>query len=318
MIASTEAAVLVTGATGFIGSALARRLSADGHRVVGLIRRSSPRRECLAGCPGLDIAEVDDFSPTELDRILGTRPIGTICHLASYGVAAGESDRAQLIAGNVGLTATLIEAAARHSVRRFVQTGSCFEYAAPRDGLPLSEDSPVRPWSVYGAAKSASVHFARTLSAKLGLPLITLRLFGVYGSGEQPQRLVPYLLNRLERREAAELTPGFQVRDFLYIDDAVDAYRTALAGADELFDGRDFNVCTGVPTSIRELGVTAAELLNAPAQLLRWGALPGRPEEPARIVGDPSAFRAATGWAPRFDLREGLRATIDARNHGRI
>ena len=318
MIGSTEAAILVTGVTGFIGSALARRLLADGHRVAGLIRRSSTHRARLAGCPGLDIAEVDDFSPAELDRILGTRRIGTICHLASYGVAAGEADTAQLIAGNVALTANLVEAASRHSVRRFIQTGSCFEYAVASDARPLSEDSPIRPWSVYGAAKSTSVHFARTLAAKLDLPLVTLRLFGVYGPGEQPQRLVPYLLNRLELREAAELTPGFQVRDFLYIDDAVDAYRAALAGADGLFDGRALNVCTGVPTSIRELGATAAELLNAPAELLRWGALPGRPEEPERIVGDPGAFRVAAGWAPRFDLREGLRATIEARNHGRI
>ena len=306
--------ILVTGVTGFVGSALAARLIADGHRVSGLVRRGSPRRS-RAAIPDLEVLEIVNFSVAELDRALGAHRFDAVCHLASYGVAAGETDTAELISGNVVATASLVEVAAARSVRRFLHTGSCFEYAAGSPGVPLSEAAPIRPWSVYGAAKAGSVHLARTLAAKHSLPLAVLRLFAVYGPGEHPRRLVPYLIDRLRRREPAELTAGLQVRDFLHVDDAVEAFRAALATPNLPLDGADYNVCSGMPTTVRELGEVAADLLGASGDLLHWGVKPTRAEEPPWIVGDSSAFRAATGWSPRFDLREGLRATIKARNH---
>jgi nucleoside-diphosphate-sugar epimerase len=302
---------LVAGATGFVGSAVARRLLADGWRVVAPVRRTSGDKRRLGGLPGLDVVEVGGYTAGELRDAFASRP-EVVFNLASAGVA-GKADPDDVVAGNVTLTLNLLRAAGEVGVRRFVHTGSCFEYAAVPAGQLMTEGSPAVPWSVYGAAKLASVHLARTAAVGWKVPLVVLRLFGVYGPGEAPQRLVPHLIDRLRRAESVDLTPGAQVRDLLYIDDAAEAFATA-AGAPSLGeDGRILNVCTGVPVAVRQVGESVARLLGAPQELLRWGAIPPRSEEPPWIVGDGTRFRTATGWGPKHDLTAGLRAAIAAR-----
>jgi nucleoside-diphosphate-sugar epimerase len=299
---------LVAGCTGFVGSAVARRLLADGWRVVAPVRQTSGDRHRLAGLPGLDVVEVDGYTAGELRQAFAAKP-EVVFNLASAGVA-GKADPDDIVSGNVTLTMNLLRAAAEVGVRRFVHTGSCFEYAAVPAGELMTEGSPAVPWSVYGAAKLASVHLARTAAVMWKVPLVVLRLFGVYGPGEASKRLVPYLIDRLRKGEASDLTPGTQVRDLLYIDDAAEAFASA-ADHTGVGDGRIFNVCTGVPVVVRQVGETVARLLGAPQELLRWGAIPPRTEEPPWIVGDGTAFRAAIGWQPKHDLTAGLRAAIE-------
>jgi len=155
--------------------------------------------------------------------------------------------------------------------------------------------------------------FATRPDVVFKLPLVVLRLFGVFGPGEAPRRLVPYLVDRLRQGEAVDLTPGTQVRDLLYIDDAADAFVRAADAPSLGDDGQVYNVCSGVPVAVRQVGDTVARLLDAPPESLRWGAIPPRTEEPPWIVGDGERFRSATGWQPKFDLTAGLKATIAAR-----
>jgi nucleoside-diphosphate-sugar epimerase len=313
---------LVTGVTGFVGAAVARRLSDEGWRVFGLVRRGSPQRWRLAGLPALEAIEVSDFSHAGLARALaGVRP-RVVCHLAAYGVLPGDTDPDETVAGNVNLVLNLLRAVSsvrgsaqaaspRAATRlpRFIHTGSCFEYGPCPAGVRLTEDSPVAPPSLYGAAKASSVHVARALAARAGLPLTVLRLFGVYGPGESPRRLVPTLVSRLAAGAAMPLTGGHQVRDLLYIDDAAEAYWRA-AVTPEPRPGAVYNVCSGQAVTIRRAAALVASLLGRPAALLRWGELPYRGDEIPWLVGDPSRFRARTGWAPRTTLEAGLRATV--------
>ncbi|MCU0705138.1 MAG: NAD(P)-dependent oxidoreductase [Fimbriiglobus sp.] len=303
----TARTALVAGATGFIGSAVCRRLLANGWQVVAPVRRYSQQRHRLANLSRLRVVEVGEWTAAELRPAFAQRP-DVVLNLASAGVS-GKVDPEQAVAGNVTLTLNLLRVAGEVGVRRFVHTGSCFEYAAVPSGERMTESSPAVPWSVYGAAKLASVYLARTAAEVYGVPVVVLRLFGVFGPGEAPPRLLPYLITRLRNREPADLSPGTQVRDLLFIDDAVAAFTVAADTA--LLDGHVYNVCSGVPVVVREVGEAVARLLAAPPELLRWGAIPPRAGEPPWIVGDPTAFRNATGWAPRFDLNAGLQATID-------
>lgn len=301
---------LVAGANGFVGSAVVRRLLADGWRVTAVVRRGGTDRSRLAAQTGLDIAEVGEYTPAELRPVFAHRP-SVVLNLASAGVA-GKLDPDEAVAGNVTLLLNLLRVTGEVGVSRFVHTGSCFEYAPVPAGELMRETSAAVPWSVYGAAKLAATHLARTSAVGWKVPLVVLRLFGVYGPGEAPRRLLPYLIGKLRAGEPADLTPGTQVRDLLYIDDAAAAFATAADSPGVATDGRVYNVCSGSPVAVRQVGEAVARLMGATPELLRWGAIPPRAEEPPWIVGDGEPFRTATGWRPSFDLTSGLRATIAA------
>ncbi len=303
---------LVTGATGFIGSAVVRRLLAEKFEVTCIVRRSSRNFSVPVGASGLRVIGVQSFHTDELKSALVDVSTEVIFNLASYGVHEEHRDPQQIIDGNLGILTHLLEATSRWPMRRFIHAGSCSEYGNPRPRKSrISEAEPLHPVSVYGAAKAASFLYGNALASKFGIPLVTLRLFGVFGPGEAPQRLIPYLIERLQGDQFAELTPGEQVRDFLYVDDVIDAFLTA-AQEEALEPGRAYNVCSGAPVPVREIGEAVADALHKPRHFLHWGKRPYREDEPMWLVGDNSQFTRATSWCPRVGLHQGIQHTIEA------
>jgi len=199
---------LVTGATGFIGSALVRRLLAEKFEVACLVRRSSRNLSALAGLSGVKVIAVPSFHTEELEPALAGISAEVVFNLASYGVHQEHRDPQQIIDGNLGILTHLLEATSRWPMRKFIHAGSCSEYGSPRPSESgISEAEPLRPVSLYGAAKTASFVYGNALAATLGIPFVALRLFGVFGPGETPQRLFPFLIQPLKREESAEFPP---------------------------------------------------------------------------------------------------------------
>lgn len=297
-------AALVTGGTGFIGRALVARLAAERVRVVCLVRPG--RGGELSRAAGVECADVSDWSADGIAAVLGGERFDAVFHLAAAGVSPDARDPDGLIDGNVGLTCRLIAALAAAPPRRFIHIGSCSEYA-PVDGPALlTEDHPLAPPSLYGAAKAAAYLCGRALAVRVGVPLVALRLFGVYGPGEGPARLVPYLLDRLRRGVAPELTPGGQARDLTYVDDVARALRLA-ATAPDLELQRAYNVCTGEPVLVRDVAALVACAVGREGAELGLGRRPYRDDEPMWVVGDPTRFARATGYCPGVTLAEGIR-----------
>ncbi len=301
---------LVTGATGFLGSVLVEHLLARGIETTCLVRTpTSSSRKIPAGARTI---EVRFFEFPRLKSKLAAISADVVLNLASYGVQQGDRDPRWLNEGNLGFLTCLLEATAGRPLRRFVHTGSCSEYGIPeREGVPISETQPLRPVSAYGAAKASAFREATTLAASLNVPFLTLRLFGVFGAHEAPNRLVPYLIDKLRRDEPVDLTPGEQVRDFLYEDDAAAAF-VAAAEAPNLVPGEVYNVCSGRGIRVRELGEAVADALGKPRHLLHWGERSYRGDEPMWLVGDNQRFVAATSWRPRISVEEGIRRMISA------
>lgn len=306
---------MVSGVTGFIGAALASRLIDEGCEVFGLVRAGGSRRR-IDRLPQLQTIEYDDSTDELSATLLKDCAPDVVFHLAAYGVQPGANDVEQMLRGNVDLTVQLLRAAAVAPGCRFIHTGSCFEYGRAECDVPMTEDFPTQPFSLYGETKLASVHWVRTLAPRLGVPSAILRPFAVYGPGEAPARLLPSLLSALREGRPLDLTPGEQRRDWLFIDDVVNAYLCAAALDTASLNGTVWNVCSGEPVSVRQFGETLARLVGASPELLRWSRLAYRPEEPMWIVGSNHRFCTATGWRPQFSLEQGLNRCRSVELHG--
>lgn len=296
---------LVTGATGFLGSVLVERLLAERVQVTALVRPGSRALQKLTR-PGVRVVEVDSWNAAALAMKLEDTRAEALFHLASYGVQQDQRDPVQMVDGNIGLVTTLLQVASHMRLGLFVHTGSCSEYGFPEaEGRLVDETHALRPASLYGAAKAASVIFGSILAAQLKVPFVTLRLFGVFGPHETSQRLMPYLIRNLRNNAPVDLTAGEQVRDFLFEEDVASAFVMA-AKSDEIEHYDTYNVCSSFPARVREVGERIADLMGKPRELLRWGDRPYRSDEPMWLVGDHQKFSRATSWRPNITWRDGV------------
>lgn len=303
---------LLTGSTGFIGSVLLQRLLLEGIEVTCLVRQK-PRQSPMSPVPGVRIIDIRAFEREALKLSLAEVKADAVFNLASYGVQPADRDPSLLVEGNVILLMHLLEAVADWPIRRFIHIGSCAEYGRPeQEGVPIVESQVLNPLSLYGAAKAASVLFGTAYASRLELPFNALRLFGVFGAGEAPLRLVPYLIDRLIQDQPVDLTEGEQVRDLTFDGDVAQAFIDA-AAADQMEPYAIYNVCSSRPVRVRDVGMTIADALNKPHNLLHWGQRPYRTDEPKWLVGDNRKFVNTTGWRPTVGLEDGIRRVVRAR-----
>jgi UDP-glucose 4-epimerase len=297
--------IAVTGSSGFIGARLVRQLAASGHRVSCLVRTESRGGSAIKGVE----RHVIPSSAADFSALLRRLAASTVVNLASYGVAPSENDPHALLDANVGALTRLLAACAGTGAR-VIHAGSCSEYGPVPQPALMTEDTPCNPSSPYGAAKLAASREGQALAARLGVPFVTLRFFGVYGPGESPHRIIPALRAKLAVGEPVPLTHGNQVRDLTYVDDLCSAVAAALDT--DLPAGSIYNVCTGVPVTIRDVCLTVCRALGAAPELLKFGATELRQGEQPWVVGDPGRFRAATGFQASTTLAAGVARTLEA------
>jgi nucleoside-diphosphate-sugar epimerase len=301
---------LVTGAAGFIGSHLCRRLVADGHEVLGLDDLSEGTLDNLADVPDAAFLEAD--LRDEQSVIRAADGVDVIFHQgAKRSVPRSLAEPFLTTDVNVRGTLNVLEAA-RASGARVVYASSSSVYG-DQTSFPQHEGLYPRPKSPYAAGKLAGEALAGAYTASLGIPTVGLRYFNVYGPGQDPASeyaaVVPrFIVACLTGGRPVIHGDGEQSRDFTYIDDVVAANLRA-AGATEAAHGRSFNVGGGgEPTSVNDLLAIVAELT---------GATPDPVHEPARggdvrtTQADLSQVREALGHEPSVDIKEGLRRTVD-------
>ncbi len=295
--------VLVTGATGFVGAHLVRRLLDERHEVAALIRTTSDTWRLTGVIEHVSVIHGDLGQPeTWLDQVVRFRP--DVCaHLAWYAEPGTYLESAE----NISCLASglsLLEALAAANCARVVMTGTCAEYAHAEQ--PLNESSPIGPTTLYAACKLALSTVATQRARQLGMQLAWARLFYLYGPREDPRRLVPAVIKALSEGRPFAATTGHQVRDYLHIDDVA----SALCALTESPACGVFNVSSAEPVRIAGLLNLIADILDRPG-LIRFGELPGREGDPPFLVGEHTRLRAATNWTPRRNLRDGLASTIE-------
>lgn len=296
---------LVTGGNGFIGRHLVRRLHADGYEVA-LLQRSRDAVDQRS-----ELLRIEAFSPRLIGDVLKRRRFDWVWHLAAYGVRPQDRDIEEMFRVNVDVTRCLVELAGAWSPRAVVIAGSGSEYDLERAEQPVLEDHSLESFKLYGASKAAATLCATAIARARGIPLGVCRLFGPYGPGESPHRLVSSLITALHRPNRIPLSEGLQKRDFLFVSDAVEALIKVARVLDAKPQQVILNVGTGEPLSVREFSERVAAAAGVPADRLGFGDISMRPDETKLFSGNPAKLRAFAQWQPDVTLDEGIRRCLD-------
>ena len=306
---------LITGVCGFLGSALANRLSKEGHKVRGLDDLSAGNANVLS--PEIEFTQGDVNDRTSLWSLL--KDVDCVYHLAAR-VLVSESmlHPREYNHVNVGGTVTLMEAMRDVGVRRVIFTSSGAVYGL-QEKQPLTEDLTPNPQSPYAVSKLSAEFYIRTIGTLWNIETVCLRIFNAYGPGQNlPAAHAPVIPNFL-RQAASNGTlvlhgDGGQTRDYIYLDDVISAMQAAARnpGINRMI----VNVGSGREISVRELAKLVQDATGGHPEVVNN---PRTNSGPQRMVADLTLARQVLGFQPTTSLETGLQLTfkLDPRLHPR-
>jgi len=261
-----------------------------------------------AGGPSGDVAwhQADLLEPAAARALVEAVAPTHLLHLAWYA-EPGKYWRSTENLRWVEASLALLRAFARSGTapRRVVIAGTSAEYAWSQRTHCVEGETPLEPATLYGASKRALHLVAERFAAEAGLSLAWGRIFFLYGPGESPSRLAGSVARALVRGEPAETSHGDQVRDFLHTADLGDAFAALIASDVE----GPVNMASGEPVRVRDLVEALARAAGRP-DLLRLGARPARPDEPAELTADARRLRDEVGWTPAGSLADRAAETV--------
>lgn len=301
---------IVTGGAGFIGSELVRQLIAEGSPVVVIDNLVNGKRENLADIEGpitlleYDIRDVSAYAPI-------LRDADVVYHLACLGVR--HSVHSPLDNHEVNATGTLrlLEASRTAGVAKFVYVSSSEVYGTAQR-VPMSEDHPTLPNTIYGGSKLAGEAYTRAYHRTYGFPTVVVRPFNTYGprshhEGDSGEVIPKFMLRCLAGKPMVIFGDGTQTRDFTYVSDS--ARGIILAATTATAVGRTLNLGSGFELSINDLARAIAEMTERPgAEVIHDEARPG---DVLRLYADMSHARSLLGYEPKVRLEEGLAMLLE-------
>lgn len=307
VILSLTEMIFITGANGFIGSHLTRRLVKSNKEVHILIKKDADIKRLKEIQNKIIIHQGDLTEEKTIHRILNKVKPKKIFHLGSLVNPERNINLfSDMIKINLIGTLNLLKAIKNLNIDCFINTGTCEEYGNGK--APFKESQTPKPVSPYSFSKVASTKLAQTYHVITKKPIITLRPFLTYGPNQSPYLIIPSLINKALKNENFNMTKGEQTRDIIFVDDVVDAYIKASESKEAI--GKIINVGTGKETKVRDLAEKIIELTKSETQI-KFGALPYREGEVMHFFADTSKVKKLLNWEAKISLTKGLKKTID-------
>lgn len=284
--------ILLTGATGFVGSVLLQRLMQEGVHDVCCLGRELHRIE-------YDIHKIDSTQSGWDAKVIAWQP-DVVIHLAAKFTNNSESDAIEgLIITNILFTTQLVECISRlPKVKAFVNSGTFTEY--------MNGDGNLEPNNLYSATKSAVRPIISYYQNKGGWKWINIVIYSPYGKDNRNKKVLDYLKDALFSKHKIDFSPGYQVLDFIHVEDMADFYLKLCENIDIFPDGyTQLHLGSGRGHTLQEVGVIMEQVsgrkLNA-----NWGGRPYNPEDPMHAVAPVSKMIKLLGWMPSIKIEDGI------------
>lgn len=297
--------IVIFGAGGFIGANLFRQIAQYRQDVFAVTSKPFiPWR--LDDCDHKKILHCNITQKSDIEQLFEEHQFKTIFTLAAYGAYSKQDDIDLIHETNyIGLL-NLLELSSKFSIKAFIHAGSSSEYglncAAP------NEDAPLQPNSHYAVTKAAAAQMIKFYGTIKEMPVLNLRYYSIYGPFEEPDRLIPQLIDKGMKGTYPPLVQPDISRDFVYIDDTV--YATLLSANSDFLKtrGKSINIASGAKTTIREIAATIKTVFNLSNEP-EWGDFPNRKWDLKDWYGNSALAKELLGWQNETSLKDGLSAT---------
>ncbi|MEW6592548.1 MAG: GDP-mannose 4,6-dehydratase [Candidatus Hadarchaeota archaeon] len=299
--------ILVTGGSGFIGGEMLPKLVELGHEVYSLERYVTGRY--VLGQKTIAVTGDLRDGLSIRKRVKEIQPEAVI-HLASISPVSYSYDHPhEVFEVNALGTINLAEACFREvkNLKQFLWAGTSEEYGN-QDKFPIREDAELKPNSPYSASKVAADKYLEYMRAAYGFPTTVLRPFNTFGRKNNTHFVIERALTQMLQGKDVMLGDQTPIRDFLYVDDHVNAYLTCLGN--EKAVGDVFNFCTGRGVTIKEVVNELTKITEFKGKIT-WNTVPPRPLDIKKLIGSYDKAKHVLGWEPKYSLETGLKKIVD-------
>lgn len=306
-IKKLEGPIFVFGASGFIGANIIRDIFTVRKDCYAITHdANSAWRLKLLDVPSPNIVHCDITSSISVKNIFEEYKPKTIFNLAAYGAYSKQSNVNLTYETNVNGTVNILESC--EGISAYVHAGSSSEYGT-NCSAPLETD-PVEPNSHYAVSKVSAAYMIQYYARYKKVPAVNLRLYSIYGYWEEPDRLIPVMIERAREGGYPNLVEKEISRDFVFVTDCVEAFVDAALTMRPEISGKSYNICSGKKTTLGELVDLVRDEFHIKAEPV-WGGMQNRKWDLKDWFGNPENTNRDLGWKVQTSLREGLRATYD-------
>ncbi len=311
-IKKLEGPIFVFGASGFIGANIVKDIFSVRTDCFAITHDAKNAwRLKLLDIPSKNIVHCDITSLISVRNIFEIYKPLTVFNLAAYGAYSKQSDVRLIYETNVNGTVNILDSSS--GIKAYVHAGSSSEYGTNSAAPP--EDGLLEPNSHYAASKVSASYIIQYYARYKSAPALNLRLYSVFGAWEEPDRLMPVLIEKARVGTYPNLVEKEISRDFVYVTDAVEAFVDAALNMNQGIAGKSYNICTGQKTTLEQL-VNLARTEFGIREEPVWGNMQNRKWDLKDWYGDPTNTNNELGWTAKTTLKEGLRCTYDW--HGQV